>query len=216
MKEFVFVSDFDGTLTFKDFYEVVINEHLKEKGKRLAKKCLEEKKGVVHFLQTIFGAMNCSEEELHKLVEIMPFDRSAVEVVDIVKRFGGDFIVLSAGVSYYIDRVLVSNNISDIEVIANKGKYIDGKLELIVDKNAYYYSAFYGVDKEKVVKKLRTKYRKIIYAGDSHPDYNAAINSDLIFARGMLADMLERSNIKYIGFDSFKQIEKYILDNNIL
>lgn len=211
MKEFVFVSDFDGTLTFEDFYEVLINKHLKEKGQRLIQKCMAEKKGVVHFLKTIFGAINCSEQELDDLIYSMPFDKAAIEVIEVIEKFGGDFVILSAGSSYYIDKVLESNNINNVDVIANKGKYNNGKLEMIVDENKYYYSEFYGVDKEKVVQNLRTKYKRLIYAGDSHPDYKAALLADFVFARGMLADMLKDSNFSHEFFEDFHQIKKKLI-----
>ena len=35
MKKFVFVSDFDGTLTEKDFYQMIIEDRLGEMGKAL-------------------------------------------------------------------------------------------------------------------------------------------------------------------------------------
>ena len=36
-KKFAFISDFDGTLTHKDFYQMIIDEYLGEEGKELYK-----------------------------------------------------------------------------------------------------------------------------------------------------------------------------------
>ena len=36
-KKFAFISDFDGTLTNKDFYKMIIDEYLGEEGKELYK-----------------------------------------------------------------------------------------------------------------------------------------------------------------------------------
>ena len=36
-KKFAFISDFDGTLTHKDFYQMIIDEYLGEEGKDYTK-----------------------------------------------------------------------------------------------------------------------------------------------------------------------------------
>ena len=35
MENFVFVSDFDNTLTHKDFYKIILDKYMKESGKKL-------------------------------------------------------------------------------------------------------------------------------------------------------------------------------------
>ena len=55
MNKFAFVSDFDGTLTKKDFYHIIIDKYLQDKGWKFYDEWKKTKKINVEFLNKIFA-----------------------------------------------------------------------------------------------------------------------------------------------------------------
>ena len=49
-----------------------------------------------------------------------------------------------------------------------------------------------------------------VYAGDGRPDIKAAKSADAVFAKGILAALCEKENIKTLKFNDFGDITKYI------
>lgn len=210
MKEFVFVSDFDNTMTYNNFYRIVIDKYLGDFGKELFLDWKHKDISDINFLGIVLKSINKTEDEILQDIWSIPFDETVVDVINKVKSVGGDFVILSAGTSYYIDRFLSHNSIENIKVISNKGEFRDLGIQLIPDFKSKYYSDIYGIDKFKVVKDLKNKYKKIYYAGDSSPDLKASILANQIFAKGELKKLLQTINHKFVAFSKFSEILPYI------
>lgn len=210
MKKFAFISDFDGTLSFKDFYHMMIDKYLKEWGREFYLNWKKEKKINVDFLNKIFGSVQLSQRELFEEIYSIPFDKSAQTMIAKVQKSGGDFFIVSAGTSYYIEVLLEHLEIKGVEVTSMKGVYEGGVIKIKPDPDSPYYSGIFGIDKRKVLEAYRSQYETIFYAGDSEPDLGAAKAADLAFARGELAELLKKENKAYIAFNTFSDIEAYL------
>lgn len=215
-KKFVFISDFDGTLTDKDFYQMIIDDYLGEKGDNLLKAWKANEFKDKDFLDKIYSAINRSENEILEYILRIEWDNTANEVIKKVQGSGGDFVILSAGTSYYIDRLLKEKGLSEIEVYSNPGEYRDKGIHLNIDENSPYYSDYYGIDKAKVVSELKEKYSYVYYAGDSSPDIPPCRIADVCFAKGALQDMLRNEKVDFIPMNNFKDIEKYLIDKGVI
>lgn len=208
MEKFAFVSDFDGTLTEKDFYKIISNEYLKEQCEDKFKQWKDKKIKDVEYLGYVFGNIKRTEKEIYEDIKNIKLDPFAAEFIKIIKKTGGEFIIVSAGTGYYIDKVLKNNDIDDIQVYTNKGIFKDNGIHFQLDEKSEYYSEIYGIDKMKVVKKLKGKYEKIFYAGDSEPDLKASMIADVVFAKGELKDFLKKEHKEFIEFNDFTDIWK--------
>ncbi|MDP4183518.1 MAG: MtnX-like HAD-IB family phosphatase, partial [Bacillota bacterium] len=206
MKDFVFISDFDGTLTDEDFYYIIMNRYLGDEGKKIYKDWIDEKMSVFEFLQKIFGSINESEEEVYKAVMNINFDKYAKGLIKSVKEANGEFIILSAGCSYYIEKLLEHLGIQDVKVISNKGVYENGRILMTADTDSPFYSEVYGVDKALAVEYYKEQYDRLYYAGDSEPDFRASKKADIIFAKGHLQKMLKEANHSFVEVDNFNEI----------
>jgi len=102
MKKFAFVSDFDGTLSSKDFYHIIIEKYMGDEGKKLYNEWKKTKKINVEFLNIVFGSTNLSEKEIYEEIVQIPLDRYAKDFINKIKENNGDFYIVSAGTSYYI------------------------------------------------------------------------------------------------------------------
>jgi len=216
MREFIFFSDFDNTITNKDFYKIVIEKHLGEKGIQLYNDWKAKKMKDVDFLNMVFSSMDSSEEEVISDILTIPFDMDAHSLIKEIKEAGGDFIILSAGADYYIKELLEYYGIEGVKIISNPSEYRDGGIHIMQDYDSPYYSDVYGVDKALVVKDFKDKAKRIFYAGDSGPDLKAAEQADIIFAKGTLQKLLKDEGYPFIPINSFKEIKDYLVKTEVI
>lgn len=215
-KKFVFISDFDGTLTKKDFYQMIIDDYLGEEGEKLYKEWKEDKYKDREFLHKIYSSINRNEDEILEDILRIEWDDTADDFIHKVQESGGDFVILSAGTSYYIERLLKQKGLSNIKVYSNPGIYKDKGIHLDLDENSAYYSERYGIDKGKVLKELKEKYPYVYYVGDSAPDIPPCKMADMCFAKGGLQKMLEDEGVKFTPINNFEDIKNVLINKGVL
>lgn len=215
-KKFVFISDFDGTLTHKDFYQMIIDDYLGEEGEALYKAWRRKEYKDRDFLHKIYSSMNRSEEEILEDIIRIEWDDSAECVIEAIKKTGGDFVILSAGTSYYIERLLQQKGISGIKIYSNPGEYKEKGIHLVIDEKNPYFSDVYGIDKGKVVAELKEKYPYVYYAGDSAPDIPPCKLANTCFAKDKLQEMLKEEGVDFIPMNSYKDIEAALKAKGVL
>ena len=216
LKKFAFVSDFDGTLTERDFYHIVIDTYLQGWGKQFYEDWKKTKKINVEFLNKIFGAMGKTEKEILAEIHHIPLDEHAIRFIESVQKAGGEFYILSAGTAYYIDLLLAHRRIEGVKVISMTGVYKNGGIEIIPDENSPYYSEVFGVNKAKVVEDLKKEFETVFFAGDSEPDLGAARGADIAFAKNDLKELLGKEQEEFVPFKNFGEIEKYLQERGWL
>ncbi len=216
MKKFVFISDFDGTLTDRDFYKIVMDKFPENKGRDVYLRWISGEIGVFDFLYTVFSSVNRSEEELLRAILEIPFDKYAKGFIESIKQSGGDFIILSAGTGYYIEKLFEYHGIKDVFIISNKGIYRDGGIYITADTESPYYSSKYGIDKSLAVEHYRKEYGKVYYAGDSEPDLKASLKADTVFARTELQELLKSLKHEFVAVDNFNQIGNYLNEKGVI
>jgi 2,3-diketo-5-methylthio-1-phosphopentane phosphatase len=209
----VLVSDFDGTIIKKDFFFYIIERLMNEEDIKPWNDYLERK--ITHFeaLNRIFQKIHISEDYLHKIVLDMPVEECFTELVDFCRENDIDIYILSAGADYYIDIILDNLGIKDcVQLIANESTYSkeNGLKMKKLSADSPFYSENYGIDKEAVIKFLKSKYDLTVFAGDGTPDYNAAKWADKVFARGTLLELCENNNLDYVELDSYCKVFDYL------
>jgi len=215
MKNFVFVSDFDGTISRKDFYWHVIDKYMKEEGNLKYKEWKEGKMQDVQFLGHIFKNIGQEKEQIHKDILELEIDPYLHKFIDFIHENNGEFVILSAGSSYYINVILEYFKLDHIMVYSNNAIYKDKGLHYDIDVSNEFYSERYGIDKKKVVEHLKNKYNRVYYAGDSMPDYEASLLCDLRFATGGLIDIYKEKNVDFYEFSTFEDIEAVLKEKEV-
>lgn len=206
MKEFVFVSDFDGTLTGNDFYKIISETYLKEKYPPLFKAWKRGEMKDREYLSYVFNNISRTEEEIYQDIINIPLDPNAKAFISKVQSAGGDFIIVSAGTSYYVEKVLKYHDIQGVKVFSNKGVFKDNGIYFDLNEKDEYYSDRYGIDKLLVVEQIKKQYKKVFFAGDSGPDVKPASISDFVFAKGELIHLLKEENIDFVEFKDFSEL----------
>ncbi|WLR60023.1 MtnX-like HAD-IB family phosphatase [Guptibacillus hwajinpoensis] len=209
MKKWAFVSDFDGTISKKDFYWLVIETYYPE-GKGLYKKWKAGEMQDIDFLSHVFQSIDQHEEQIIQDILSLPIDEHVPSFIKKVQENGGDFYILSAGTDYYIHHILKHYGIQNVPVFSNKGYYENKNVHLSIDESHKHYSRRYGIDKSKVISDLKEKYEVVYFAGDSEPDSHPANVADLTFAKDVLQELLKENNVPFVAVESFQQIEDFL------
>src|SRR5262245_49571253 len=149
----VLVTDFDGTMTRRDFYKLAIERLLPPDTPDF---WAEYRAGAItHFeaLRRYFASIRSSEDEVLAVVASMELDPESPRAVAALGEAGWRVVVTSAGCEWYIRRLLSAAGI-DVEVHANGGRFEPGRgLLMTMPADSPYVSHDLGVDKAAVVRR---------------------------------------------------------------
>ena len=204
----ILVSDFDGTMTQNDFYDLVCKafpEILKpgywqqyEDGK------------ITHFeaLKRIFGEIRAEESALLEIIAKMGLEPLLAEKVAMLRGKGWEINVASAGCAWYIDRLLAQQGVQ-LTVHANKGVFTrEQGLAMSMPDDHRFVSDELGVNKVAVVREALKLTDHVAFAGDGRPDLVPAlmVNPKRRFARSWLAKRLHEIGESYIPFTRWADV----------
>lgn len=203
------ITDFDGTITRRDFYELAVAH------------CLEPdmpdywssyaQGAITHFeaMAGIFSHIRCSERDLRALVARMEPDPRLTEAVQQLDEAGWDVIVVSNGSLWYIQQILGAAGLSHLPIHANPGTYVEGA-GLVLERplESPFCSVTHGIDKCAVLNDAASRYGRVAFAGNGPPDEAASLlaRPELRFARTWLANRLRTLGEPFQPFDRWSEI----------
>lgn len=208
-----FVTDFDGTITFDDFFWLVVEQYFAKDKLEPWNQYLDGKLSHFNALNQIFQSLHITEKELDDFITKINIDEHFLPTVKLCHSKQIPIYITSAGCDYYIKRT-IGNIINkyQITLITNKGEYSqETGLQMIPPPtDSLFYNEETGISKTAVVQKLKEEGYRVIFAGDGPPDFAPAKLSDVIFARKHLLKRCQKEGIKTENFQSYKDIYTFI------
>lgn len=201
----LFISDFDGTATALDFYKIVLNS-IGQEGWAYVEDYRKTGKVDYHFLNKIFAWKTLSQGDYDALIDTIDLDASLRPFLDFLNLEAIDFKFVSAGFDRYIEDILAKEGYEGLEVITNPGRFEEGIMVMCPDTESPFYSPLFGVDKGAIVRDLQASYDMIYFAGDTEPDLGAALEADVVFAKGELIPLLMEKNKPFIAFERYEDL----------
>lgn len=195
-------------MTQRDFYALAVPRFLED---NLPDYWTEYFAGrMTHFeaMKAIFGHIRASEAEVRGMIRDMEPDPRFKEATRTLRGAGWKVEIVSAGCRWYIDQILEQAGVS-IPVHASHGAYYPERgLVMELPAESPYCSRQTGIDKAAVVRDALGRYSRVAFAGDGKPDLEAAllVKPDVRFARGWLAEELDKQGAAYKGFDWWSEI----------
>lgn len=204
------ITDFDGTITLVDFYEVAV-------ARCLAPDTPDYWTGysagrLTHFeaMAGIYRHIRCPESRVREeILPAMRIDPALPEAVARLHGAGWDVIVVSNGSLWYIDILLKQLGLEDLPRHGNPGRFIDGQgLLLELPRESPFFSAQHGIDKSLVVEEALARYDRVAFAGNGPPDLAPAllVPPGLRFARTWLANALSERGEAYHRYERWSEI----------
>lgn len=209
------ISDFDGTISKKDFFYMVIDELLSSKKDALIpwNNYLNGKINHIDALTGIFSQIHLTQQELDNFIATIEIDSFFYDVAKYCMGKKIPFYICSAGTNYYIKkRITDSLKKYNIILISNDATYSqqDGMKLIAPPETSPYYNSNTGISKQSIVQQLQDNGYFTIYAGDGKPDLKSSRIADIVFAKDMLLELCNKENIKTQKFDNFSDILNYI------
>ena len=208
------VTDFDGTLTRNDFFQLVVEAFAPE---ALAEFWDGYKEGrYTHFeaLAGIFTSIRASEDEVLAVVRRAELEPELSFWLQRLRERGWDVVVTSAGCQWYVQHLLRWAGV-ELEVYANPGRFEPGRgLVMTLPVDSPFFERNHGIDKAAVVRRAIEAGRTVAFAGDGFPDAAAAklVPEALRFARADLATALRREGLGYRPFERWAEVARALCE----
>ncbi len=210
----ILVSDFDGTMTRHDFYDLV--------RKRWPVPPEDDPWNhyaagrMTHFeaLAAIFARLPADERALLQVADQMELDPGLPQAIARLREHGWQVVVASAGCQWYIDYLLKKAGVS-LAVHANPGTFTAGQgLRMTLPEKSPFFSRTTGIDKAGVVRDALGRGARVAFAGDGRPDLEPAllVAAQRRFARGWLAQGLRAQGQAFQPFEPWSQIVPQLLN----
>ena len=212
-KKTAFVSDFDGTLSKEDFFNMVVDRLLTKEDIKPWDDYVSGKISHVEALSRIFAKVRIPQAELDDFIQGIEIDPKAEETFELCKELSIPIYICSAGMDYYIlKRIPELIEKYNITVVANKAEYSPGTGFEVTPPPADspFYSKNTGIAKDALVESLKKQGFFTIFAGDGRPDIKAAKIADAVFAKSVLLNLCREQNVRTLKFDGFEDITQYI------
>src|SRR5215467_10732732 len=182
----IFISDYDGTITDKDFYSLLAERYIPGDTPDYFAQYREGR--ITHFeaMAAYFAFAPTKEQELEELLAASQVDPDLGESAALLQRAGWELWVVSAGSSWYVERVLRQAGVA-ASVYSNPGRLENGPGLVLekLDPTSPFHSASVGVDKSAVVRHALRIADSVAFAGDGPPDLQPSllVRPNLRFAR---------------------------------
>jgi len=210
----IFVTDYDGTITGKDFYSLLAERYIPADKPDYFAQYREGRMTHFEAMAAYFAFAPTEEQELVDLLEASRADPELGESAALLQRAGWELLVVSAGSSWYVERVLRQAGVT-ATVYSNPGRLENGRGLVLekLDPLSPYHSASVGVDKSAVVRHSLRVAQTVAFAGDGSTDLQSAllIQPELRFARGFLADALRQRGEIFRPFSRWSEIVRELV-----
>lgn len=207
----IFVTDFDGTLTAVDFFELVRERWPLDPDPWEA--CLAGRLPHIIAIAQVFAAARGPEANLLQLFDRLGIDPGAGAAFRALREGGWRVVVASAGCDWYIRRVLERLG-AEADVHANPGRY-DEQRGLLMEPphGSPFFHPRFGLDKAAVLRHYAGQGLPVAFAGDGTPDLAPAllVPPERRFARAWLADTLAARGEGFQPFSRWPDIAGRLL-----
>ena len=213
MKEKIIISDFDGTITKKDTLYYFFKENASDDWTTVEELWKSRKIGSKECLIREFNLVkNLSENLIDKFIQTLELSEYFKEFIKLANKNKVDFVIVSDGIDYFINKVLKVNKIENVKLIANHAEFRGNDFIITCPYGSSECKVNSGTCKCKIINDYKKDYKEIVYIGDGTSDFCVAdnIKTDKLFAKDGLSDYCEKKNIDHIKFDSFKDIANSI------
>jgi 2-hydroxy-3-keto-5-methylthiopentenyl-1-phosphate phosphatase len=211
----VLVSDFDGTMTKHDFYQLVRDRWWNNADPDPWQDYLAGR--ITHFeaLNRFFAKIRGDDPSLRDLALTMELDPALPAALEQLHQAGWSVVIASAGCELYI-RYLLKGIRTPYVLHTNPGRRsAEGGLEMILPTSSPFFSPQTGIDKTAIVQDALAKHDRVAFAGDGPPDLPPAklVPGELRFARGHLAGALQSEGEAFHPLPDWAAVAKTLLQD---
>jgi len=213
MRKIAVLCDFDGTvarddvgnLLFRSFSENGEAMEIVQRWKRgeiSSRECLEKEASLARV----------DRETLDKFICERCLDPYFKDFHDFACRRGMEVVIVSDGLDYYVEKMLVRNGLGHLDFYANRLDFDgNGGFGVTFPWHDLLECTDCGCCKTHHLFRYREEGYYIIYVGDGLSDRCPCETADFVFAKGDLLRHCRDKGIAHVEFDNFRDVEREVL-----
>lgn len=212
MKKIAILCDFDGTVAREDVGNLLFQTFSD------AKECLDT---VDQWKQGLISSRDClnreaelarvSREALDEFITHRELDPYFKDFVDFVGRRGMEIVIVSDGLDYYIERMLLRSGLAHIDFYANVLHLNDHSLHVRFPYYDMLDCRSCGNCKTFHMEKYKANGYFVVYIGNGLSDRCPSKYADFVFAKGDLLDYCKKNGVESTEFRNFRDVEREFL-----
>lgn len=204
--------DFDGTIFHEDVGDAFFEHVIGDEYRLLQRRFFERQLSPVQFFEACAQRMVIQNRKiLYQFLDGFEVDSSFVPFVRWVSSNGYSFVVVSDGLDFYVNYLLMKLGI-DVPVRVNR-LHIDRNGSCSIELPHYHESSVRsGVSKHGIIANESDERDVRVLIGDGISDFEAAHFVEVVFAKGELEKYCQCENISYRTYANFYDV-RLVIEN---
>lgn len=205
--------DFDGTVARRDIGHCFFEKYVTD-SERWAGLLEDWKIGLISSRECLteeIGMIEAGMEEMNSFIEQEQLDPYFRDFVDFCNTNKYEIQILSDGLDYYIDNLLMREGLGFIDFKANHLVHSNGRITGV--EFPYFNTldcSMCGNCKRAHLEKMKDQGFFTIYVGNGYSDRCPSGIADLVFAKDDLRTHCEHQNCDYMEFRNFRDVERQV------
>jgi 2,3-diketo-5-methylthio-1-phosphopentane phosphatase len=206
-KRLAVFSDFDGTIAHPDTLNFLAEsfagiEFRQDIGRQIVTGEISLREGIQREVCVIQGSL---EEVLGMLREHVEVDRSFPPFARWCQQQEIPLTILSGGMKQVIESLLEPYALKHLCILANRVQIENNRWRL-----EFFDDTSWGHDKGAAIRQSKKDGFRTVFLGDGLSDRGAAVEADVVFAKGSLAQYCEQQKIPFKAFNNFSEVQPYL------
>jgi 2-hydroxy-3-keto-5-methylthiopentenyl-1-phosphate phosphatase len=199
--------DFDGTITMEDVSFLLLDTYVGSIWREYLKEYTSGKIPVGAFNKKVFGMMRADRKTMTDLV--LTSDRVKIrpgfkELMDYCKRKELKVVIVSNGLTFYIEAILEKLNVNGLDIYAAENVFFPGGLKVrYVGPDGKEMEAGF---KEAYTEMLCRQGYNVIYMGNGISDIYPSRRAKCVFATADLLERCKEEKLKCYPFKDFHDV----------
>jgi 2-hydroxy-3-keto-5-methylthiopentenyl-1-phosphate phosphatase len=200
--------DFDGTLAGRDVLDDLIRNFSRDDSwKMIEERWQAGLIGSRQCLEQQLALLDLSNEELGNFLDSVPLDPGAVALLKFLEKHDVPAAILSDGVDRFIRRIIRRHGITKLAIRSNTITRKGRSMELHCPHSNANCSSASAHCKCGSAEAIGDASRGTIYIGDGRSDLCASRKADFVFAKNVLARLLDEEGIPYVRYATLADVQ---------
>lgn len=203
------LTDFDGTITRNDVAESILEEFAPAEWWDIEELHRARRIGTRESMMRQFALVRASRSDLLEFADrVAVLDETFRPFVSFCEGRGIVLEIVSEGLDFYLDHLLEKWHLN-VPVRTNRALFEEGRIR-IEHPWADATCTLCGACKLLRLFELRVRGHRLVYIGDGNSDLCAAVEADVVFAKGELARLCGEEEIPFVPFDRFSDVQRHL------
>ncbi len=201
--------DFDGTVTRTDLLdELIVRYSRNDSWKLIEERWRAGQIGSRQCLEEEFALLDLTPAQLAGELTRVQLDPGAASLIADLRTRSIPLTILSDGIDHFINAILSAHNVTPPAIRANTILHSGSSLTLQCPHHRAECESKSAHCKCASARTLATPGRISIYIGDGRSDLCASLKSDVVFAKGALAQSLTARGVSFLQFSTLLDVQR--------